>query len=146
MRVEFVVHKDTYLMRLFPKSLSGKAMEWSSKLLSSIKTFEELVSKFVSQYSYNIQHEITMLDLCNTKQKNREPFMTFLQRWRRLFARYPRLVPNNENMDIFIDNLNDEMSYVLKLQCPPSFEKMVENGIKIEEALVKDIESSERRE
>lgn len=40
-------------------------------------------------------------------------------------------------MDIFIDNLNEEMSYALKMQCPPIFNKMVENGIKIEEALVK---------
>lgn len=29
------------------------------------------------------------------------------------------------------------MSYALKMQCPPSFNKMVENGIKIEETLVK---------
>lgn len=44
---------------------------------------------------------------------------------------------NNEKIDIFIENLNDEMSYVLKLQYPLSFVKMIENGIKIEEALVK---------
>lgn len=71
-------HEDTYLMRLFPKSLSGLAMEWFSKLPPGIRSFIELVDKFFSQYSYNIQREVTMLDLCNTKQNSGAPFMTFL--------------------------------------------------------------------
>ena len=29
------------------------------------------------------------------------------------------------------------MSYRLELQCPPTFEKVIENGLKIKEALVK---------
>lgn len=40
-------------------------------------------------------------------------------------------------MEIFIDNLNDEMSYQLKLQCLPSFQKLIDNDIQIEEALIK---------
>ena len=40
-------------------------------------------------------------------------------------------------MEIFIDNLNGEMSYRLKLQCIPSFTKLIENGIQVEEACVK---------
>lgn len=135
MSIDFSL-EDTYLMRLFLKSLSGQAMEWFCKLLLGIKFFEELVSKFVSQYSYNIQYEISMLELCNTKLKNGKIFMLFLQRWRQLFTRYPCLVPNNKKMDIFIDNLNDKMSYVLKLKFLPSFDKMFDNGINIEDALV----------
>lgn len=41
------VHDTTHLMRLFLRSLGGKDMEWFSKLSLSIKTFEELASKFV---------------------------------------------------------------------------------------------------
>lgn len=63
--------------------------------------------------------------------------MTFLQRWRRLFNRYPKLMLDHENMDIFIDNLTSEMTYRIKLQCPPIFVKMIENGLKIEDAMVK---------
>lgn len=40
-------------------------------------------------------------------------------------------------MEIFIDNLNAEMSYHLKLQCLPSFKKLIENDIQIEEASIK---------
>jgi hypothetical protein len=40
-------------------------------------------------------------------------------------------------MEIFIDNFNGEMSYQLQLQCPLTFEKLIENIMKIENALVK---------
>ena len=65
-----VAHNETYLMRLFPRSLGGQTMEWIFKLPPGIKYFNELVDMFVTHYSYNIRHEIIMLDLCNTKQKN----------------------------------------------------------------------------
>lgn len=78
MSMEFV-HDETYLMCLFPRSLNGQLMEWFSRLLSGIKSFEKLVNRFISQYSYNVRNEITMLDLCNVKQKNGESFMIFLQ-------------------------------------------------------------------
>lgn len=86
--IEFM-HNDTYLMRLFPRNLGGPAIEWFSKLRQGIKTFEELASKFITHYSYNIEHEITMLKLCDTKQKDGESFLGFLQRWRVIFVRYP---------------------------------------------------------
>lgn len=54
-----------------------------------------------------------------------------------IFSRYPCLLPEKEKMDIFIDNISSKMSYQLQLQCPPSFQKMIDNGIKIEEALIK---------
>lgn len=53
-------------------------MEWLYKLTPPIRSFDELVNKFITQYSYNIQHAITMLDVCNTKQKKNETFMVFL--------------------------------------------------------------------
>lgn len=60
-------YEETYLMRLFPWSLGEQCLEWFSKLSPPINTFEELVNKFITQYSYNIQHDITMKDLCNLK-------------------------------------------------------------------------------
>ena len=63
------MHEDTFLMRLFPRSLRGQAMEWFTKLSPPIKTFDELTRHFIQQYSYNIQHPVTVLDLCQIKQK-----------------------------------------------------------------------------
>jgi hypothetical protein len=67
----------------------------------------------------------------NTNQKNGEAFTTLLQRWRRLFYRYARSIPKKENIEIFIENINNGLSYRLQLQCPPTFEKLIENRIKI---------------
>lgn len=39
-------------------------------------------------------------------------------------------------MIIFIKNLASEMTYQLKMQCTTSFDKLIENGIQIEEAMV----------
>lgn len=63
--------------------------------------------------------------------------MTFLQRWRWLDLRYPCTVPEYEKMDIFIDNLNDQMSYYLKMQGNQSFGKIIDNGIRMEDAMIK---------
>lgn len=42
-------------------------MEWFSSLPLRIKTFEDLVELFLQQYSYNIHHPVTMIELSNTK-------------------------------------------------------------------------------
>ena len=40
-------------------------------------------------------------------------------------------------MEILIQNLTPDMSYRVQLQCPPTFKNLIENGVKIEEAMVK---------
>lgn len=54
-----------------------------------------------------------------------------------MVSRYPRDMLEKEKMEIFIDNLNSEMSYQLKLQCIPSFAKLIENEIQVEEVCIK---------
>jgi hypothetical protein len=40
-------------------------------------------------------------------------------------------------MDIFINSLDQELTYRLNLHCPPNFENLIENAITIEGALIK---------
>lgn len=54
-------------------------MDWYSHLPGNIKTWSELAQKFISHFAFNIDSDMTMLDLCNTKQKQGEPLVTFLQ-------------------------------------------------------------------
>ena len=61
------MHEDSYLMHLFPRSLRGKAMEWFTKLTPPLNTFDKLAQFFIQEYSYKIQHPVTMLDLCQIK-------------------------------------------------------------------------------
>ena len=72
------MHNMTYLMRLFPRSLGGQALEWFSHLPQGLKTFDEISNLFIQQYLHNIQHPVNIRDLCNLKQKVGEPFLTFL--------------------------------------------------------------------
>lgn len=134
--MEFM-HKKTYLMCLFPRSLGGQAMEWFSSLPVGIKSFEELVELFLQQYSYNIHLPVTMIELCNTKQKIGEPFLTFLQRWRKRFSRYSQPIPDFEKMDIFVNNLIPELKCNIQMQVYPSFNKMVDSALKMEDMLVR---------
>lgn len=83
-----VAYEDTYLMHLFPQILGGTTTSWLSRLLGGIRTFEELIQKFLAHYSHNIECDITMADLCNTKQKLGELFSVFLQRWCQMSSRH----------------------------------------------------------
>ena len=47
-------HEDSYLMRLFPRSLKAQAMEWFTNITPPIKTFPELIQRFVQHFSYNL--------------------------------------------------------------------------------------------
>lgn len=53
-----------------------------------------------------------------------------------MFSKYPHSIPEKEKMGIFINNLVSEMTYQLKLQCPPTFCRLIENRVQIEEAMV----------
>lgn len=90
--MEFM-QENTYLVHLFLRSLGGPTIECFSKLPTIIKYFEALIKLFLQQYSYNICHPVTMIDLCNTRQRAREPFLTFLQWWRKILSRYPWTIP-----------------------------------------------------
>ena len=68
-----VAYSDDYLKRLFAWSLGGPTLEWLMNLSKdSYTTFDDLIEKFVAQYSYNIEHHASLSDLCNTKQQNGE--------------------------------------------------------------------------
>ena len=112
-------------------------MEWFSKLPSNIKTFDQLASAFISQYSYNIEREVTMIDLCNMKKLPSESFKTFLQWWRHTFAKYHRDIPNKEKTKILINSLSKLMNYWLQLQGPKNFKTTLENDTKVERDLSK---------
>jgi len=131
-----VAQEDTYLMRLFPKSLSGQAVEWFTHLPRGIKSFDELADKFITHFSYNCEHEISMIDLCNTKQKNGEPFAAFLQRWRALESKLPWQIPKKQFVTMFVTNLNPELAFHLQVFCASNFEELIEKGITIEKSLV----------
>ena len=101
-----VAYSDDYLKRLFPRSLGGPAFEWFMNLpKGSYTTFNDLANKFIAQYSYNTNSQVSLSDLCNTKQWHGENFANFLQRWRHHASRIPYKIEDSHLVDIFIKNL-----------------------------------------
>lgn len=62
--------------------------------------------------------------------------MTFLQRWRSLYSRSSLDIPEEQQVNLFIQNLVPEMMYELKLKSPSTIEKLIKKGMSIETALV----------
>lgn len=47
-------HEDSYLMRLFPRSLKGQQMEWFTNTNPLVNMFPELIQRFVQHFAYNL--------------------------------------------------------------------------------------------
>jgi len=131
-----VAYDDTYLLRLFPRSLAGQALEWFSHLPPGIKTFSELATKFRSHFAFNIEHEVNMNDIVNNKQRNGETFSSFTQRWRNMASKLSWEIPEKQQLDIFVQNLHPELSFQLQLQSASTFDELVSKGVIIERALI----------
>lgn len=131
-----VAHEDTYLMRLLPKSLEGTTLEWFSHLPPKIDSWGELAKLFITNFSFNIDNLVTLMDLCATRQKEGEAFATFLQRWRFIYHRCLSHIPKVEQVDIFTENLIPQVKYPLQMQCIDTFKEITEKGIKCEKGLL----------
>lgn len=94
------------------------------------------MEKFVTHLSYNVDNELTMVDLCNTKQYNREKNSSFLQRWRSLTSCFPWPILENQLVHIFITNINPKIAFHLQVHYVSSFDEIIDKGVTIEKALV----------
>lgn len=79
MAFQKVSYSDNYLIILFPKSLGGQALErFTCFPYGSIFTWPKLTERFVHHFSYNIESDVTLADLCGAKQFPNETFNRFL--------------------------------------------------------------------
>ena len=122
-------------MRLFPHSLGGLTLQWYSKLLGTIKSWSELADKFISHFSFNITNKVTLSNLCSTKQKMGEPFITFLLHLRSLVSQCSLDIPK-EQVNLCIKNLIPNLMYELKIKIPSTIFKLMKKGASIEDALI----------
>lgn len=54
-----------------------------------------------------------------------------------MFSRYSRPIPDFEKMEVFINNLIPELKYNIQMQVYPSFKKMVDSDLRMEDLLIK---------
>lgn len=80
-----MAYEHTYLMILFPRSLTGPALDWFTLFPKGIRSWDKLADKFVENYAYNIDIDVTIATLCKTTQeKYCETLIPFFQKWRGL--------------------------------------------------------------
>ena len=64
-------------------SLEGTPIRWYYALDPHVQAdWNELCTTFMKQYSLNVQLDVSLRDLQNTKQKYNESFAEYLTRWR----------------------------------------------------------------
>ena len=67
------------ITKQFPISLEGTLIRWYYALDPHVQAdWNELCTKFIKQYSLNVQLDVSLRDLQNTKQKYNESFTEYL--------------------------------------------------------------------
>ena len=83
--LEKSVDDENLLVRLFPESLKGDAMDWYSNLKAEeMKTWLDLFTAFLRQYEYNYKLAPTRTTLEGTKRKPSKDHKTYAKHWRKL--------------------------------------------------------------
>ncbi|KAI8524819.1 hypothetical protein RHMOL_Rhmol13G0179700 [Rhododendron molle] len=71
------------MSQLFPQTLSGPAFHWFLSLdIAKRRTWKDIGTAFISQYSYNSQLKMTTRELESTKMEAKESFADFVKRWK----------------------------------------------------------------
>lgn len=137
MACQEVAYNDNYLLHLFPKSLGGTTVEWFYKIpCGTITTFVELSEKFIAQYAHNVENELTLLDLCNSKQKEGESLADYLQQWQNLTTRLSYQPPEKHLTKIFINNLHPKLYHFMRMNCIQTYQDIKSKWINIERGLL----------
>lgn len=129
-----VTYNESYLMHLFPQSLVGSTMDCFSQLPPSIKTFQEIIDKFIDHFSFNFDMDVTLEELYTLKQNKGEYFTNFLQWWRQRASKSKWPLPNEQKMGIIIENVDPDLSFHLKMQCITSYNELFPQPLNIKRA------------
>ena len=103
--------------------------------LTKIKTWEDICNIFNAQYHYNIEVDVTRRELETTKQRNGQPFSSFLTRWRAKAAQMINRSSKQEQVDIIINNLLPTYQNFLQTQYLPTFKSLIATANKIEDLI-----------
>ncbi|XP_057986706.1 uncharacterized protein LOC131171253 [Hevea brasiliensis] len=146
LRSYLIVMKITGLTKnkvtqFFSMSLEGVASSWYHGLEATVrKDWEELVRRFVQQYSYNTALDVTLRDLETTRQKPNETFSEYLLRWRKKAMKMTNRPAEKDQVRLVVKSL--QPSYYEKLCYYPlaTFEQLYDAGV-----LVEDVLNNERK-
>ncbi|XP_077249108.1 uncharacterized protein LOC143888541 [Tasmannia lanceolata] len=124
------------MAKLFQMSLSGMACKWFLTLDSAYtKTWEDIVEKFIEQFCYDDEVEVTRRDLKMLKQQIHEPFSAFVKKWRRKAAQMTNRPSEEDQLNIIVKNLSSPYAQYMATQYYPDFKHFIHTGNMTEDAL-----------
>ncbi|CAL5443132.1 unnamed protein product [Camellia sinensis] len=127
-------------LSLFGRTLSGVAAIWYAKLEDSVKqSWEELAKTFITQYSYNMQIEITTGELEATRQEPNESFVAFITRWKAKAAMMTNRPLEKDQVRMIVRNLHRKMLQKMIVLPLFNFKDLYEAGVQVEDAIKQGI-------
>ena len=88
---------------MFQKNLTGAAHKWYLNLDDAKAwSWEDIYREFHKQYKYNIEVDITRIDLETTKQESKESFSTFITKWRAKVAQMMNRPSEEEQLTMLV--------------------------------------------
>jgi len=94
---------EALFMRLFNRSLNGKALEWhTSQELKQWTSWNALAKDFTERFGHNVEVALDLYYLEKTKQKSTENYREYALRWRKEAARVQPPMPEREITEMFI--------------------------------------------
>ncbi|KAI8535483.1 hypothetical protein RHMOL_Rhmol10G0178000 [Rhododendron molle] len=125
------------MSQLFPQTLSGPVFHWFLSLnIAKRRTWEDIGTAFISQYSYNSQLKMTTWELESTKMEAKESFADFVKRWRAKAALMTDRPSKKDQLRIISRNLQpDYAKHLVLAQASANFETFFDSGLTIEDAL-----------
>ncbi|KAK2437857.1 hypothetical protein QL285_022701 [Trifolium repens] len=127
---------DKLLIHYFQDSLTGAALRWYMDLDSTdIRTFNDLASAFIRQYSYNSYLAPDRDELRALTQKEKESFKEYAQRRRELVAQIRPPLEEKQLTKLFLNTLNPFYYKKMVASVPNNFTEMVAMGMRLEEGV-----------
>ena len=125
---------DKLLIYYFQESLTGAALRWYGDL-ENIHTFHDLANAFIQQYKYNLYLAPDREELRSLRQKNKETFKEYAQRWRQLAAQIRPPLEERELTKLFLNTLSPFYFEKMIGSASHDFTEMVGMGMRLEEAV-----------
>ena len=128
---------DALLLRTFPQTLGGDALDWYNHLPNhSIHTFEQLAAQFLDKISLNVKRKMTLHDLVNLKQYDEEPMLDYGNHWRGVLNKLTFVLPTDELIRIFLRSCLKPISLLLQINQYQSLEEALAQARLIEDIKV----------
>jgi len=97
-----IVNDNSLLIRTFPMTLEGEAMNWNNALPQySLYSFEKLANLFFKYFLINITKRSSIIYLMKLSQFDQESIFNYVTRWRYLIIGMNISLPQEELVRLF---------------------------------------------